>query len=101
MDISQTGTAGGLNTVGAVNLTGVTYGGSNADLVALKNNTTAYNVLTFQFVPAMSLATLATSQASTSFSGTITTNVPDGGTTIAMLGMALAGVAFFRRKLGA
>jgi hypothetical protein len=99
MDISQTGTAGGLNTTGAVNLTGVTYGGSNPDLVALKDNTTAYNVLTFQFVPAISLTTLATSTASTSFSGTITTNVPDNGATIAMLGMVIAGLAFVRRKM--
>ncbi len=98
VNISQTGTAGGLNTVGSVNLTGITYGGSNADLVALKNNATAYNVLTFQFVPAVSLTTLATTSASTSFSGTITTNVPEGGTTLLLLGIALAALALVPRK---
>jgi hypothetical protein len=98
VNISQTGTSNGLNTVGAVNLTNITYGGVNADLVALAANTTAYNVLTFQFVPEKSLSDLKTNGGSTSFSGTVATNVPDGGTTIALLGLSLAGLALARRK---
>ncbi len=102
MDIAQTGTGGGVNTVGAVNLTGLNYGGFNADLLALKNAGNAYNVLTFQFVPAVSLATLKTTVNSTSFSGTVlsatTPTVPDGGPTVVLLALAMSGVVLARRK---
>lgn len=98
IDISQTGTGDTLNTVGSINLTGVTYSGVNADLLTLKNDTAAYNVLTFQFVPAVSLASLTTSSNSTSFSGSIT-SVPDGGTSLILLGLALSSLAIVRRKI--
>jgi hypothetical protein len=100
VNITQNGTGGNLNTVGNVNLTGVTYGGSNADLVALKNNTTAYNTLSFSFVPAVDLENLKNGPGSnsTSFSGTVTSNVPEGGLSLVMLGLALSSLAVVRRK---
>jgi VPDSG-CTERM motif len=101
VDVSQTGTGGTLNVTGAANLTAITYGGSNADLLALKNAGAAANTLTFQFVPAVTLADLKSSGThSTSFSGTVG-SVPDGGTTVAMLGFALLGVASLRRTIKA
>jgi len=103
VDVSQTGTGGTLNVTGAANLTAITYTGANADLLALKNAGAAANTLTFQFVPAISLADLksGTGAHSTSFSGTVASVVPDGGTTVAMLGFALLGVAGVRRTIKA
>jgi len=99
VDIEQFGTGGTLNTVGDLNLTGITYSGANADLVALKNAGSAGDVLTFQFIPAQTLTFLKANAAQTSFSGTIHTNVPDGGLTLSLLGFALVGIEGVRRKL--
>ena len=100
VDITQNGTGDNLNITGTVNLTGITYGGSNADLVALRNAGNGANVLTFQFVPAVTLATLRNGPGpnSTSFSGTVAT-LPDGGTTVALLGLALTGLEGLRRRM--
>jgi hypothetical protein len=100
VDITQNGTGGNLNITGTVNLTGITYGGTNADLVALRNAGNGANVLSFQFVPAVDLATLRNGPGShsTSFSGTVAT-LPDGGTTVALLGLALTGLEGLRRGM--
>lgn len=100
VDITQNGTGDNLNISGTVNLTGITYGGSNADLVALRNAGNGANVLTFQFVPAVTLAELRNGPGphSTSFSGTVAT-LPDGGTTVALLGLALTGLEGLRRGM--
>ena len=50
-------------------------------------------------MPAVSLSTLAGSPNSMSFSGSITTMVPDGGSTVALLGFALVGLEGLRRKI--
>jgi hypothetical protein len=91
--------------VGSVNLTGITYGGSNTDLLGLKNAGSGSNVLTFQFDPAKTLADLKAAGASTSFSGTInslvpgnSTGVPDAGSSMALLGAALTALAIFSRR---
>src|SRR5215831_16090516 len=103
VDIVQLGTGSTLNDLGTVNLTGISYGGSNADLLALANAGSGINVLTFQFAPAVSLSDLANSAHSTSFSGSIFTPevVPDGGMTATLLGLALSGLALVRRSLAA
>jgi hypothetical protein len=101
VNIQQSGTGSTLNVSGTANLTAITYSGSNADLLAIKNASAAANTLTFQFVPAVSLSDLAGNGThSTSFSGTVGT-LPDGGTTVALLGFALVGVAGLRRTLKA
>ena len=100
VDITQMGTGGTLNIQGVVNLTNITYAGTNADLVALRNAGNAANVLTFQFVPAVDLITLSNGGVdhSTSYSGTVGT-LPDGGTTVALLGLALTGLEGLRRRV--
>jgi hypothetical protein len=61
---------------------------------------TAANVLTFQFVPAVTLAVLRDGPGShsTSFSGTVV-SLPDGGTTIMLLGVGLGALGMARRFL--
>lgn len=100
VDITQNGTGDNLNITGTVNLTGITYTGSNADLVALRNAGSGANVLSFQFIPAVTLAELRNGPGphSTSFSGTVAT-LPDGGTTVALLGLALTGLEGLRRRM--
>ena len=102
VDIQQHGTAGNLNVAGVVNLTGITYAGTNPDLVALRNAGSGSNGLSFTFNPAVSLQRLRNGPGAhnTSFSGTIST-LPDGGTTVALLGLALVGVGGVRRMFRA
>ena len=101
--ISTTGTGSTLNVNGVLNLTSITYAGGGNDLGALAAAGSAYEVITLQFVPAKTLTTLAntTSPLTTSFSGSITTPVPEGGMTIALLGLALLGIGGLHRKLTA
>lgn len=103
IDIFTNGTAGGINAGGAINLTNVAYTGTNSDLLAfVTNSTTGIGTVTFQFIPAKSLTTLTSGAAySTSYSGSITNvpAVPEGGSALALLGLALVGIEGLRRKL--
>jgi hypothetical protein len=99
VDITQIGTSGTLNIGGAINLTSITYTGTNHDLVNLRIAGSASDTLDFTFNPAVTLAHLRNGPGShsTSFSGTVSYQVPDGGTAVALLGIALAGVGGVRR----
>jgi hypothetical protein len=99
VSILQIGSGVTLNVQGTANLTNITYGGSNADLLALAGAGSGSNTLTFQFVPGVSLTTLRNGPGpnQTSFSGSISPSVPDGGTTVALLGLGLAAVEGVRR----
>jgi hypothetical protein len=101
VDIVQVGTGSTLNDLGTVNLSGISYNGSNADLLALAAAGSGINVLTFQFPTTVSLSDLASSSHSTSFSGSIfgPQVVSDGGMTVTLLGLALSGLALVRRTL--
>lgn len=100
-DITQGGAAGSLNTLSAsVNLSNIVYGGSNADLVALRNDMNGVTTVSFQFTTTYSLNDLKTQAITNSFSGTVrSVRVPDGGASIALLGMALTVLAVFRRRV--
>jgi hypothetical protein len=100
LDIQQIGTGNSLDILGQVNLTGITYGGTNPDLVALATVGSAIDTLSFQFTPAVSLSTLKNGPGpnQTSFSGNVAT-VPDGGSTVGLLGLALLGVGFIRKRI--
>jgi len=75
VDIFQAGTSGDLNVGGVLNLSNVSYTGSNADLQALALESVGSATLDFTFNPALSLAQLTANGASnsTSYSGTIYT----------------------------
>jgi hypothetical protein len=107
-DVVQEGTGSTLNDLGQVNLTNITYSGSNADLVDLKNAMSASNVLDFTFTPAMSLSQLAATATQTSFSGSIsegTETVPDNASTAVLFGLGavtmVLGAIGQRRKVRA
>lgn len=100
VDITQIGTSGTLNIGAALNLTGITYTGANPNLLGLAHVGTASNTLSFTFNPAVQLAQLRNgAQRNTSFSGTVSAQTPDGGASVALLGIALAGVGGLRRML--
>jgi PEP-CTERM motif len=110
MDTIETvGVAGSMNVNAAINLTDVSYGGSNHDLTQLMTEADAPGgaelTISFQFVPAENLTQLAGSGADndTSYSGTITalSAVPEPSSmAIAALG-AVGLVAYgARRRIG-
>jgi hypothetical protein len=96
VDISSFGVFGGLNAGGSANLTGVSYLGTNPDLVALAVQGIASNSLTFQFATPYTVTQLKTTDIETSYSGTLT-SVPDGGMTVALFGLSLIGLTGVRR----
>ena len=79
ISIATISVAGVLNLNGQVNLTGITYTGANSDLSALAAAGSGEDVVTFQFVPAKTLAQLAAAGGQTSYSGSIA-SVPEPGT---------------------
>lgn len=100
IDMSQIGTADTLNFSGTVNLTGITYGGTNPDLLGLANAGSGINGLTFQFVPAQTLATLRNGPGShnTSFSGTVVSVPEPSSAIVALAGFATLALHCLRRK---
>ncbi len=113
-DVSTFGTFGGTNINGQVNLTGVSYSGSNQDLTQLKNEADtgggAVLTISFQFTTPESLKQLAnTKSISTSYSGSIATTaggdvsgVPEpSGLAIAGIGaLGLIGYSLRRKRCG-
>ena len=92
---------GGLNILGAVNLSNFSYSGSNADLLAIANGADQSVVLSFQFSPfgKKSLADLMADGHvnSTSYSGSLSA-VPEPSSCV-LLGMAALGLlAYIRRR---
>lgn len=104
VDVAQFGSGAFLNTTGTVSLSGVTYNGSNADLLALATAGSGANVLSFQFAPTVTLDQLRDGPGvqKTSFSGSAdfpSGAVSDGGSTFILLGFAVAGIAALRPRL--
>jgi len=89
-DISTYYGFGGINTLGNANLTDITYGGTNTDLLDLFTAGLGSTVVSFQFMPGKSLSelTAGTGKYSTSYSG----SVPEPGT-IMLFGTGLLGLA--------
>ena len=103
--ILQVGTGTTLNDQGTINLTGISYTGTNPDLLSLAATGSAIDVMTFQFATPVSLATMKSTSLSTSFSGSLFSQlpqvVPDGGATVMLLGLGLSALALVRRSLAA
>lgn len=98
LQIHQAATSGNLNLSGVVNVTGITYGGSNQDLMELAAPGSASAVLSFSFAsPGYSLTQLASTPVTTSYNGDLhpSRSVPEGGSTLLILGAVLgqAGLA--------
>jgi hypothetical protein len=75
VEVVTFGALGGVNPNATVNLSNISYAGSNADLLALFNGGAGIQTLTFQFGAVTSLTdlfTVATSVTKTSYSGSIT-----------------------------
>jgi hypothetical protein len=78
VNITTVLSGGTININGTVNLTSFNYAGNNTDLQALASSTAGSVVASFQFTSPVSLTTLASTQASTSYSGSLTpVNVPE------------------------
>jgi hypothetical protein len=97
------GSQGGLNTGNTPNLTGWTYNGSYAPLVAIKNSIDPSADLSFQFNPSKKLVQLMANGAvnKTTYSGSFSA-VPEPSTFVLMAGAALGllAVGRLRRKAG-
>ncbi len=76
VDMVQNGTGNLLNTTGTVNLTSFAYTGSNASLQELAGRPNGMVVVSFQFVPAVSLSVLRNGPGAheTSMSGSVIAN---------------------------
>lgn len=97
VDIKTDGTGGTINTLGTVNLSTLSYGGTNAQLLELAANPNGIVVTTFQFIPAMSLSDIAANcpagaPCTNSFSGTLAA-VPEPGF-YGTLALGFAGLVF-------
>ena len=105
--IQSSGSSGlggiGETTTATINVSNIKYTGLEPDLQQLVTDKSANLNVTFQFTPGLSLTQLASGTHTTSFSVTLTsiptTKVPDGGSSLAMLGFALLTAEGLRRKL--
>jgi hypothetical protein len=105
IDVDTMGTGGLVNLNGTVNLSAVSYSGTNADLKELRDEAAIGGgivALSFQFIPGESLTQLAANHADfkTSYSGTIASAVPEpSGLVLAGLGtLASLGYGLRRRS---
>lgn len=90
---------GVLNADVNVNLSNVSYSGSNPDLQAIQANQPGIVDVSFQFLPGETLTQLSTGTGpyTTSFSGSITTAVPEPAS-IALAGLGGLTLLLFRRQ---
>jgi hypothetical protein len=104
VDIATHNYAGGINSKLVVNVTDLSYGGSNPDLAALSHAGSGQLDLTFQFAPGLSLADLTSGSGpyNTSFSGSLTVVPEPTSTACLLLGLgALTVTRIVRQKKSA
>ena len=99
IDIGTVSVLGIINLNGQVNLTAITYTGTNSDLTALAAAGSATDVVTFQFVPAKDLTQLSTTGGQTSYSGSITTVPEPGAWVLVAMGTGLGVFLRGRRQV--
>ncbi len=99
IDIGTVSVLGIINLNGQVNLTAITYTGTNSDLTALAAAGSATDVVTFQFVPAKDLTQLSTTGGQTSYSGSITAVPEPGAWVLVAMGTGLGVFLRGRRQV--
>jgi hypothetical protein len=107
VDVVTIGVGGLVNMNGAINLSNITYGGTNSDLKKLRDETNATGglvAISFQFSQGESLTQLAASggDITTSYSGTImTASAPEPSTLVlgCIGALGLIGYGLRRRKV--
>lgn len=105
--ISTFGTGGTINYASIINLSNISYSGARSDLLELATAGSGTAVVNFQFSEPTSLTQLKQFGGQTTFTSSLTApggnipgpQVPDGGLTLALLGLALAGVETVRRRV--
>jgi len=107
VDISTTGTGTTMNVSGTINLSAVSYAGTDADLIQLKNEAAINGgvlVVTFQWRTSTSLTDMEkrTFDKTNSFSGLVATSVPEPSA-LAIAGLGALGMVGcgLRRRRGA
>jgi hypothetical protein len=107
--VSTFGSGGVINVNGSLNLSSLTYSGTRSDLLALAAPGVGSEVISFQFVPGKTLTELTTDGQvfRTSFSGSASASevpqsegdpVPDGGSSMFLLGASLIGISVISRR---
>lgn len=91
---------GAINGQLTVNVTGLSYAGSNPDLLTLAANAPAAMSLSFQFAPGQTLSSLSsgTGPYMTSFSGSLSVVPEPSALPMAMLGLVVCGLATVSRR---
>jgi hypothetical protein len=102
--IASFGTGGIINVDGIVNVSAIVYPGDNAALQELALAGSAILTVSFQFPEGANLANLRAEGGATSYSGSILgvngqngLDVPDAGSSMILLGLAILGLCGFNR----
>jgi hypothetical protein len=103
-DIFTFGTIGGINSGGSINLSNISYTGSKPNLLALAGDPDGSASIQFGFNPSRSLTDITSGNGSyaSTFTGDVSNldvRVPDGGTTMLLFGVALAGIGALNRPI--
>jgi hypothetical protein len=102
-NVTTSGTGNTLNLTGVLNVTDVVYNGTESDLAFFAGIGSLAETLTFSFTPGKTLTQLADYATKDTYSGALSDDlpqgVPDGASTVGLLGGALLAIGSVRRKM--